>query len=177
MDRNEIKLREFILKYSPMSLPKDKSDNQSERTDANWLCKMRLQKKRNMDWNTNLDQIAETSGFINLFNPLRKEKTIVLSNQELEIVERYKETKNQGNVAAHYNISRASVQRILKKHGIETITDNIKGELNSQSKLNSSDVIDIKNRLKNGETQSSIAKIYNVSQYCISLISQKKAWQ
>lgn len=52
-----------------------------------------------------------------------------------------------------------------------------KGELNSQSKLTDKQVLDIKFRLKNGESHSSIAEIYNVHRTTISKVNQNKTRQ
>lgn len=45
------------------------------------------------------------------------------------------------------------------------------------SKLSVENIIDIKKRLKNGETQKSIGLIYGVSQFCIWEIKNKKRWK
>ena len=51
------------------------------------------------------------------------------------------------------------------------------GSENGMSKLTESQVIEIKNRLKNGELQSLIAKNYNVVQQTISDINTEKHWR
>lgn len=56
-------------------------------------------------------------------------------------------------------------------------TDNRKGENNNFAKLNDKSVADIKRRLKTGETQISIAKLYKVDNTLISMIKRGKAWQ
>lgn len=53
----------------------------------------------------------------------------------------------------------------------------LNGEKNHRSKLTSSDVAEILNKLKMGETQRTVAKQYGVSQPTISLIVQGKNWK
>jgi hypothetical protein len=51
------------------------------------------------------------------------------------------------------------------------------GEKNPLSKLTENQVIDIKNRLKKGESGASIGRIYGVGRDTISLIKQNKNWK
>ncbi len=58
-----------------------------------------------------------------------------------------------------------------------TLRDNVKKQGNSYIKLNESQVRDIKRRLRAGETQESIANIYNVGRPLISKIKLGTRWQ
>ena len=53
----------------------------------------------------------------------------------------------------------------------------IRGENNKQSKLSESQVLEIKKYLAQGIRQQDIAKIYSVSQICISLIKRGINWR
>lgn len=53
----------------------------------------------------------------------------------------------------------------------------IKGESHHKSKLNDSEVLEIRKRIKDGETCRGIAKIYNVDFTLISLIGRGKIWK
>lgn len=93
------------------------------------------------------------------------------------------------DIAKHYNISNHTIKRILNNIGWKHVTkkydlSKIKSMLiwdqrckNGRSKLTYDDVIDIKERLKNGETQKSISELYGVHNSSICNISKGNAYK
>ena len=59
----------------------------------------------------------------------------------------------------------------------ESTNYNFKGEKNPQSKLKDYQVLEILQLLSNKVKQVEIAKIYNVSKHCISLIKNNKSYK
>jgi hypothetical protein len=62
------------------------------------------------------------------------------------------------------------------KHSFETGLRSHKGENHPSNKLKDSDILKIRELFSQGETQTAIAKTYNVSQVLIGRIVNKKAW-
>jgi len=89
----------------------------------------------------------------------------------------------------HYHISLTTVHDLItmkswthvtKKFDMKKIwslLDNYHGVNNPFAYFNKDDIRDIRQRLKNGESQSSIAKSYNAYQQTISLINLGKTYQ
>lgn len=55
-------------------------------------------------------------------------------------------------------------------------SDMPKGSESGTSKLVESEVINIRERIRNGETQRSLSKEYNVSESLISMIKNRRIW-
>lgn len=102
-----------------------------------------------------------------------------------EIIQRLVNGELCSEIASDYNISRRSVNDIRLKNTWKHLTNNIifpnrsskRGESNNKSKLTEKDVINIKNKLKNGETYYSLAEKYNVSPTSIMNINKNKTWK
>ena len=62
------------------------------------------------------------------------------------------------------------------KHAFETGLINVQGESNSHAKLTNSDIRLIRSRYENSETQTEIAKDFNIKQQQISRIVNRKHW-
>lgn len=67
--------------------------------------------------------------------------------------------------------------RVFTEEHKKRMADAERGEKNHQAKLTEKDVIEIKTRIKNGETNPSIAKDFPVSHKMISLIRTGKSWR
>ena len=72
---------------------------------------------------------------------------------------------------------RQNMHDMIKKERHGFFKNRAVGERNGKSKLAISDVKKIRKRLNNGETQSSIACDYGVSQTVISSIARKRTWR
>lgn len=83
---------------------------------------------------------------------------------ELKIIELYKQGNSMAKAGAEYNVSAATVLRILNEYGIPKRT---KGGI---YKIPDEDVIQ---RYKNGESCQQIADSYNVTFHTISNILEK----
>ena len=62
------------------------------------------------------------------------------------------------------------------RHAFQTGLNNQFGENNSRSKLSICDVVNIRTRLRNGESVASISRAYPVSHFIISQIKHGKLW-
>lgn len=62
------------------------------------------------------------------------------------------------------------------KHAFRTGLKSSNGEKNSHAKLTEKDVLEIRKRLKNGESGSALAREYGVQKTAISRIKLRKSW-
>lgn len=62
------------------------------------------------------------------------------------------------------------------KHAFRTGLKSANGEKNSHAKLTEKDVLEIRKRLKNGESGSALAREYGVQKTAISRIKLRKSW-
>jgi hypothetical protein len=84
-----------------------------------------------------------------------------------------------------HNVSRVTIRKILSGYGWNHVIskysksdmEKILEILNDNTSLSPVEVIDIKNRIKNGESNSSIARSYNVYASTISSIKTGKTWK
>ena len=92
---------------------------------------------------------------------------------------------SMSQVSDTYVISRVTIRKILTGYGWKHITSKysqtdiqkVSDILNDNTTLSLTDVIDIKTRIKMGESNSSIARHYNVYPTTISSIKLGKTWQ
>ena len=97
-------------------------------------------------------------------------------NRDLEIVKLLKSGKFQDEIAELYNLSPSKITNIKQKYDIQTPTNVRKGSNNNFSKLNESQVVEIKQLLKNKTKQQEIADKFEVSKRTIKAIASGQNW-
>lgn len=76
------------------------------------------------------------------------------------------------------NLEWISIEENLKHSWKSGLRDHLdtKGDLNGNKSLTGEQVIEIRRRLDNGETQYKLHKEYGVSKYCIHAIHRRRTW-
>lgn len=117
-----------------------------------------------------------------LSNVENKVNTKLNKDDVLEIVQKYNNGYLLEALSSEYGVSIATISNILNgktwKHitGIIGKQSNNKGSKNKLAKLTESDVLEIRERLKNGETGSSLARYFGVGEITISRIKHNQRW-
>lgn len=92
----------------------------------------------------------------------------------------YKEVNHIDGVKTNNSV--INLEWCTRSHNVKHAFDNNlkpkpKGEKNGRSKLVNSDILEIKDLIKNGFTRYEIAKMYGVSWTAINFVHQNKTWK
>ncbi len=162
-------LQNFINKYSIKNLDYKILENCLEK-------ELISREQYYIDNNKNLFNISKIAGKVEM-----NEETKNKLHYSMKGKPPHKNTIEAVKISSKNRIYTSEMRKIrsenMKRIRKESNNYNFKGERNSSSKLKDYQVFEILELLNTKIKQTEIAKIYNVSKYCISLIKNNKSYK